>query len=73
MYVRVSVGKKCSFSGRFGVLCFLETPVLRFALLPRYRRVHVKRYWVCPVSYQGFVMTAAVGFTKGGMYAYWNW
>ena len=27
-------GKKCSFFGKFGVLCFLETPVLRFALLP---------------------------------------
>ena len=30
----VSRGKKCSFFGKFGVLCFLETPVLRFALLP---------------------------------------
>ena len=26
------------FFGKFGVLCFLETPVLRFALLPYYRR-----------------------------------
>ena len=25
--------------GNFGVLCFLETPVLRFALLPYYRRI----------------------------------
>ena len=24
--------------GNFGVLCFLETPVLRFALLPYYRQ-----------------------------------
>ena len=31
-------GKKCSFFEKFGVLCFLETPVLRFALLPYYRR-----------------------------------
>ena len=30
-------GKKCSFVKRFGVLCFLETPILRFALLPYYR------------------------------------
>ena len=30
----VSGGKKCSFFGKFGVLCFLETLVLRFALLP---------------------------------------
>ena len=31
-------GKKCSFFGKFGMLCFLETPVLRFALLQYYRR-----------------------------------
>ena len=30
----VSGGKKCSFFGKFDSLCFLETPVLRFALLP---------------------------------------
>ena len=29
----VSEGKKYSFFGKFGVLCFLETPVLRFDLL----------------------------------------
>ena len=34
----VSGGKKCLFFGKFGLLCFLETPVLRFALLPYYRR-----------------------------------
>ena len=27
------------FFGKFGVLCLLETPVLRLALLPYYRRV----------------------------------
>ena len=27
-------GKKCSFFVIFDVLCFIETPVLRFALLP---------------------------------------
>ena len=32
--LRVSRGKKCSFFEKFGVLCFLETPVLSFALLP---------------------------------------
>ena len=26
-------GKKCSFFGKLGVLCFLETSVLRFAFL----------------------------------------
>ena len=30
-------GKKCLFFGNFGVLSFLETPVLRFALLPYYQ------------------------------------
>ena len=32
----VSEGKKCSFFGKFDVLCFLETPLLRFAVLPCY-------------------------------------
>ena len=31
-YVCVSGGKKCLFLGKFDVLCFLETPVLRFTL-----------------------------------------
>ena len=34
----VSEGKKCSFFRKFGWLIFLETPVLRFALLPCYRQ-----------------------------------
>ena len=38
-YVCVSGGKKCLFFGKFGVLCFLETPVLRFALLSHYQRI----------------------------------
>ena len=29
----VSEGKKCSFFRKFDVLCFLETPVLRFVFL----------------------------------------
>ena len=41
-YVCVSGGKKCLFFGNFGVLCFLETPVLRFALLPYYRRTSLQ-------------------------------
>ena len=40
LYVCVPGGKKRSFFGKFGVLCFLETPVLRFALLPYYRGSH---------------------------------
>ena len=38
-YVCVSGGKKCLYFGNFGVLCFLETPVLRFTLLPYYQRL----------------------------------
>ena len=34
----VSGGKKCLFSRKFDVLCFLETPILRFALLPYYEQ-----------------------------------
>ena len=45
-YVCVSGGKKCSFFGKFGVLCFLETPVLRFALLPYYRRFAIHNIYM---------------------------
>ena len=37
-YVCVSRGRKCSFFGKLGVLCFLEILALRFVLLPYYRR-----------------------------------
>ena len=40
----VSGGKKCSFFGKFAVLCFLETPILRFAVLPYYRRFNLDRF-----------------------------
>ena len=33
--------RNVSFFGKIGMLCFLETSVLRFALLPYYRRVHL--------------------------------
>ena len=36
--VCVSWGKKCLFFGKFDVLCFLETSVLRFVFLPYYQR-----------------------------------
>ena len=38
-YACVSEGKKCSFFGKFGVLGFLLTSVLRFVLLPYYRGI----------------------------------
>ena len=39
----VSGVKKCSFFGKFDMLCFLETTVLRFAVLPYYRRCQTKK------------------------------
>ena len=36
-------GKKYSFFGKFGVLCFLVTFILRFALLPYHRRIMCKQ------------------------------
>ena len=42
-HVCLSGGEKCSFSGKFGVLCLLVTPVVSFALLPYYRRITKNR------------------------------
>ena len=36
-------GQKCSFLGKFDVLSFLETPILRFALLPSYRQNNIEK------------------------------
>ena len=38
-HVCISENKKCLFCGKFDVFCFLEIPVLRFALSPYYRRL----------------------------------
>ena len=38
-HIRVWGGKKCSSFGKLGVLCFLVTPVLWFALLLYYRKI----------------------------------
>ena len=37
-HVCISGGKKCLLFGKFSVHCLLETPILRFALLPYYWR-----------------------------------
>ena len=42
-YVCVSGRKKCTFLGKFDVFCFLETPVLRFTLLPYYRQNNIEK------------------------------
>ena len=53
--------KKCLFFGKFGILCFLETCILRFALLPYYRQKYVLQYltrymlienWLLTVPYE---------------------
>ena len=41
-YVCVSGGKKCSFFRKFDLLYFLETLILRFALLPYYRQTETQ-------------------------------
>ena len=70
MYVCVSGGKKFLFFGNFGVLCFLETPVLRFAILPYYRRYmiffHVTVFWY--TSYE--LKTVTVLFLKIHVWKY---
>ena len=48
----VSVGKKCLFFGNFCMLCFLETPVLRFALLPYYRQIKNTDGKYCPFTFK---------------------
>ena len=48
-YVCVSWGRKCSFFGKFGVLCFLVTYVLKFVLLPNHRRIDPLNVVVCVI------------------------
>ena len=48
-YMCLSGGKKCSFFGKVGVLCFLETPVLRFTLLAYYWRYII--IFICVIWY----------------------
>ena len=36
-------GKQCSFFRKFGVLCFLVTPFLRFVVLRYYRQLVLKK------------------------------
>ena len=44
-------GEKCWLLGRFGVLCFLNTSVLWFTLLPYYRDLKIKES-SCQYLYQ---------------------
>ena len=51
MYVWVSGGKKCLFFGKFGVLYFLVTSVLRFALSPCYQRMMMVSLFQSNISF----------------------
>ena len=69
MCVSVSGGKKCLFFGNFGVLCFLETPVLRFTLLPYYRRTEsnflvIKYKWLAAYILIKLLLTNALIIKK---------
>ena len=60
--------EKCSFFGKFGVFSFLKTPVLRFALLPYYRRFHTTSLFLYPLKiFQRFLM-----FSGGIWREQWN-
>ena len=61
----VSGGKKCLFFGKFGVLCFLETPVLRFALLPYYRLIFWQLF-IFDFLQNGFVKPVPVNARNAG-------
>ena len=50
-YAHYQGDKKCSFFRKFGFLCFLETPVLRFALLRYYGQL-MRCFHVCRLSIQ---------------------
>ena len=65
-YVCVSGGKKCSFFGKFAMLCFLETPFLRFFLLLYYlRRKEILRgRWFSRIIFPGPVILLAISQNK---------
>ena len=61
--VGVSGSKKCLFYGKFNVLCFLETPVLKLALLPYYRHSVKFIYVKVLISQQTFVEGIVLDYT----------
>ena len=68
--VCVSEGKKCSFFEKFGVLCFLVTSILKFALSSYYRRLHA---FYSPRKHQKWKRLSNIcrGDKKGTLA--WNW
>ena len=59
-HVCVSGGKNYSFFGKFGVLCFLVTPVLRFALLTFYRLPILKYFTHRMIIYSKILYLALI-------------
>ena len=59
-YVCKSGGKKCTFFGKFDMICFLETSVLIFALLPCYRQNVHEYLW--QLSYTSRLFDCTVYF-----------
>ena len=72
-YLCVSEGKKCSFFEKFGVLCFLVTSILKFALSSYYRRLHASVLFYSPRKHQKWKRLSNVcrGDKKGTLA--WNW
>ena len=58
--------KKWSFFGKFGVLCFLETPVLRFSLLPYCRQLG--HLYFTEMSKQPLEIFSNLGIVKCSIY-----
>ena len=52
------------------LLCFLETPVLTFALLPCYRRNVGWESWICPLLLE--ILWIAVSCLQGFTVCFWN-
>ena len=62
-YVCVAGGRKCLFFGKFGMLCFLEISVLRFALLPYHRRIKsLKSNWAIHLKLQPLIPVHLIHF-----------
>ena len=60
------LGKRCLFFGKFGVLCFLETPVLRFSLLPYCRQLG--HLYFTEMSKQPLEISSNLGIVKCSIY-----
>ena len=70
-------GMKCSFFGKFDVFCFLVTFVLKFVLMPYYRRIRkvLNMYTYCQFCWRAFLLflwTIAGPPSQTGLMAVWQ-